>query len=88
MRRTRKEFATQFHNSLRRPVGSRRNYLGLFDTYLQPAVSSAVQLKYGTSNNKMRHDMETLIGKSKPVAVQMYKSPTCIAEAAGYYADL
>jgi hypothetical protein len=77
-----------FDKTSRRPVGSRRNYLGLFDTYLQPAVSSAVQLKYGTSNNKMRHDMETLIGKSKPVAVQMYKSPTCIAEAAGYYADL
>jgi len=36
----------------------------------------------------MRHDMEKLIGKSEPVAIQMYKSPTCIAEAAGYYADL
>jgi len=77
-----------FDKTSRRPVGSRRNYLGLFDTYLQPAVSSAVQLKYGPSDHGMRHDMEKLIGKSKPVAVQMYKSPTCIAEAAGYYADL
>jgi len=77
-----------FDQASRRPVGSRRNYLGLFDTYLQPAVSSSVQLKYGKSENPMRHDMENVIGTSKPVAIQMYKSPTCIAEAAGYYADL
>jgi len=77
-----------YDKTSRRPVGSRRNYLGLFDTYLQPAVSSSVQLKYGKSENPMRHDMENVIGTSKPVAIQMYKSPTCIAEAAGYYADL
>jgi hypothetical protein len=77
-----------FDKASRRPVGSRRNYLGLFDTYLQPQVSKAVALKYGKSENAMRHDMERLIGKSTPVAIQMYKSPTCIAEAAGYYADL
>jgi hypothetical protein len=77
-----------YDKTSRRPVGSRRNYLGLFDTYLQPAVSSSVQLKYGKSENPMRHDMENVIGTSKPVAIQMYKSPTCIAEAAGYYADM
>jgi hypothetical protein len=77
-----------FDTKSRRPVGSRRNYLGLFDTYLQPQVSKAVQLKFGTSDNAMRHDMEKLIGKATPVAIQMYRSPTCIAEAAGYYADL
>jgi len=80
-----------YDKTSRRPVGSRRNYLGLFDTYqasIQPAVSKAVQLKYGRSDHPMRHDMEKLIGKSEPVAIQMYKSPTCIAEAAGYYADL
>jgi hypothetical protein len=80
-----------YDKTSRRPVGSRRNYLGLFDTYLssiQPEVSKSVQLKYGTSSHPMRSDMEKLIGKSTPVAVQMYKSPTCIAEAAGYYADL
>ena len=72
----------------RRPVGSRRNYLGMFDTYLQPTVSKALTLEYGNSNHAMRHDMERLIGKHRPVALQIYKSPTCIAEAAGYYADL
>jgi hypothetical protein len=77
-----------FDKTSRRPVGSRRNYFGLFDTYMQPAVGSSVQLTYGTSKHPMRQDMEKLIGTSKPVAVQMYKSPTCIAEAAGYYADL
>ena len=78
-----------FDKASRRPVGSRRNYLGLFDTYSkQSAVSSSVKLTYGTSENAMRHDIEKLIGTSSPVAIQMYKSPTCIAEAAGYYADL
>ena len=71
-----------------RPVASRRNYLGLFDTFLQPGVANAVALAYGGSTHPMRHDMERLIGTSRPVALQMFKSPTCIAEAAGYYADL
>jgi hypothetical protein len=72
----------------KRPVGSRRNYLGMFDTYLQPAVGRAVTLSYGKSKHPMRHDMEKLIGKTRPTALQLFRSPTCIAEAAGYYADL
>jgi hypothetical protein len=77
-----------FDEVSRRPVGSRRNYLGMFDTYLQPAVSKAVTLSYGESKHAMRHDMERLIGKKRPSALQLFQSPTCIAEAAGYYADL
>ena len=77
-----------FDAESRRPVGSRRNYLGMFDTYLQPAVSKSMTLEYGKSKHPMRHDMERLIGKHHPVALQKYVSPTCIAEAAGYYADL
>ena len=77
-----------YDKASRRPVGSRRNYLGLFDTYLQKAVGTRRRSKYGTSTNAMRSDMKKLIGSSPAVAVQMYKSPTCIAEAAGYYADL
>ena len=71
-----------------RPVASRRNYLGMFDTFLQPGVANAVALAYGGSTHTMRHDMEKLIGTSSPSALQLFKSPTCIAEAAGYYADL
>lgn len=71
-----------------RPVASRRNYLGMFDTFLQPSVANAVALAYGGSTHTMRHDMEKLIGTSSPSALQLFKSPTCIAEAAGYYADL
>ncbi|MEO6528957.1 MAG: hypothetical protein ABIP93_20230 [Gemmatimonadaceae bacterium] len=77
-----------FDKASRRPVGSRRNYLGMFDTYLQPAVSKSVKLTYGKSDHPMRHDMERLLGDRHPAALQLYKSPTCIAEAAGYYADL
>lgn len=71
-----------------RPVASRRNYLGMFDTFLQPNVANAVALAYGGSTHPMRHDMQRLIGTSSPSALQLFKSPTCIAEAAGYYADL
>jgi len=77
-----------FDTASRRPVGSRRNYLGLFDTYLQPAVANAVTLSAGDSEHPMVHDISQLIGDAKPVALQVYRSPTCIAEAAGYYADL
>ena len=35
-----------------------------------------------------RHDVHTLIGNSPAVAVQVFKSPTCIAEARPYWADL
>jgi hypothetical protein len=77
-----------YDSATRRPVGSRRNYLGMFDTYLQPGVAGAVKLIYGTSDKPMKHDMEQLIGKTKPAAIQTYRSPTCIAEAAGFYADL
>ena len=71
-----------------RPVASRRNYLGMFDTFLQAGVANAVTLTYGDSTHQMRHDMEQLIGTSSPSALQLFKSPMCIAEAAGYYADL
>lgn len=77
-----------FDAESRRPVGSRRNYFGLFDTYLQSAVAKAVTLSYGKSKHPMRHDMERLIGKRRPAALQVFQSPTCIGEAAGYYADL
>lgn len=77
-----------YDKATRRPVGSRRNYLGMFDTYLQPGVATAVKLVYGNSEHAMKHDMEQLIGKRNPSAIQTFRSPTCIAETAGYYADL
>ncbi len=77
-----------FDQVSRRPVASRRNYLGVYDTFLEPEVAKAVKLTYGSSKHPMRHDMEKLIGRKRPEAIQRYQSPTCIAEAAGYYADL
>lgn len=70
-----------------RPVASRRNFLGTVNTYLDEAVAKAVKITYGTSKHPMKHDMERLIGRHRPVAIQVFQSPTCIAEAAGYYAD-
>jgi len=77
-----------FDKSTQRPVGSRRNFLGMFDTYLQPRVGDGVKLTYGNSKHPMNHDMRQLIGTSRVQAIQIYRSPTCIAEAAGFYADL
>jgi hypothetical protein len=77
-----------FDKATRRPVGSRRNFLGMFDTYLQKRVGDGVKLEFGNSTHPMKHDMEQLIGASRVHAIQTYRSPTCIAEAAGFYADL
>jgi hypothetical protein len=77
-----------FDATSRRPVASRRNFFGMYDTYLQTDVGRAVRLTYGTSKHPMRHDMERLVGRRRPEAIQVFQSPPCIAEAAGYYADL
>lgn len=71
-----------------RPVGSRRNYFGMFHTYQVPRNGSNVTLEYGKSKHSMRHDMKRLIGTRRPAFVQHYASPTCIAEATPYFADL
>jgi len=76
-----------FDEKSRRPVASRRNFLGMFDTYLQPGVAKAVKMTYGRSTHAMRHDMQRLVGRHRPVAIQKFESPPCILEAAGYYAD-
>lgn len=77
----------------KRPVGSRRNFFGMYDTFMLPRGSGAVSLEYGKSAgdeqaDQMRKDMKALIGSKKPKAIQTYVSPPCIAESAGYYADL
>lgn len=77
-----------FDAKSRRPVGSRRNFFGIYDTYELPTNGKAVKLKVGTSKHPMRTDMQKLIGGRKATAVQTFASPTCIAEAAGFYADL
>ena len=70
-----------------RPVGSRRNFFGMYDTYHLAPGSKAVRLKAGTSSHPMRVDIHALIGGRKASAVQTFTSPTCIAEAAGFFAD-
>lgn len=77
-----------FDSATRRPVGSRRNYFGMYDTYRLPPGNTAVRISMGKSTHPMRRDMATLIGSRKPKAIQTYNSPTCIAEVAGYYADV
>lgn len=72
----------------KRVAGSRRNYLGMYDTYLLGDQSrGAVKLLFGQSAHPMRQDMEKLIGSSRAYAVQIFNSPTCIAEARPYWAD-
>ena len=77
-----------YDEQTRRPVASRRNYFGMHDTYFVPSTSKAVALQFGQSKWPMRHDMLRLIGTRRAVAIQHFASPTCIAEATPYYADL
>jgi hypothetical protein len=76
--------------SAKRVAASRRNYLGTCDTYaLSATEAKAVTLTIGTqSTHKMRQDMSALIGSRPAVAVQLFKSPTVIAEARPYWADI
>jgi hypothetical protein len=72
----------------KRVAGSRRNYFGMYDTYLLPSSgTNAVSVTTGESTHPMKHDMERLIGTRPAVAVQLFRSPTCIAEARPYWAD-
>lgn len=75
--------------SEKRVAGSRRNYLGLCDTYFIPQANrNAVSVTVGRSKHPMREDMAELIGTRPAAIVQVFKSPTCIAEAQPYWADL
>lgn len=75
--------------SAKRVAGSRRNYFGMHQTYYVPSANkAAIKLFYGKSAHPMREDMQQLIGNRKAFAVQVFQSPTCIAEARAYWADL
>lgn len=71
-----------------RPVGSRRNFFGLHTTYMLKDSAKAVELTYGQSRHPMRKDLLNLIGTRRAAAIQQFTSPTCIAEASPYFADL
>jgi hypothetical protein len=75
--------------SAKRVAASRRNYFGMYDTYLlTPAQAPAVSVTMGTSTHQMRLDMETLIGTRPAVAIQTFRSQPCVAEASAYWADV
>lgn len=76
-----------FVDSAQRVAGSRRNYFAMSDTYPLPGPG-AVTLTYGTSTHPMVQTLQALIGTTPACAVQIYRSPTVIAEARPYWADL
>ncbi|HLC42394.1 MAG TPA: hypothetical protein VJO34_12340 [Methylomirabilota bacterium] len=63
-----------------------RNLLGAFQTfYTDPR--STVSLEYGQSKNRMREDMQKIIGSSPCVAIQLFQSvPVCI-EGRGFFVN-
>jgi hypothetical protein len=78
-----------YDDKAKRVVASRRNYLGMYDTYLlSRAPADPVSIEFGTSKHPMRTDMQRLIGARPAFAIQRFVSPPVIAEAAPYYADL
>ena len=77
-----------FDAEAQRPVASRRNYFGIFSSYDISNAQSAVAIAWGTSTLQMLKDMQALFGTASPIAVQTFASPTVIAEAGPYYADV
>jgi hypothetical protein len=87
-----------------RLAGSRRNYFGMYDTYFIPANRrrDAVVLSVGKSDRVPTgadrrpdgvdrvpgQEIKTLIGDRNATAIQIFRSPPCIAEARPYWADL
>lgn len=77
-----------YSKDAKRVAASRRNYFGMYDTYiLGKQGDAAVEVMYGQSPFPMRKDMERLIGATDAYAVQVYRSPCVIAEARPYWAD-
>lgn len=75
--------------SAKRVAGSRRNYFGMYDTYFIPQANhNAVAVASGNSSHPMTGDVKKLIGTRPAFAVQVFKTPACIAEAQPYWADL
>jgi hypothetical protein len=77
----------------KRVAASRRTYFGMMDTYFVPRANrSAVQVtvpwKDAAPTGTPRHDLHELIAGHPAVAVQVFRSPPCIAEARPYWADL
>jgi hypothetical protein len=76
-----------YDKATKRIAGSRRNYFGMHDTYMLSGSTSAVEILFGQSAQPMKTDMERLIGSADAVAVQLFRSAPCIAEARPYWAD-
>jgi hypothetical protein len=77
----------------RRVAASRRTYFGMMDTYFIPranhsAVRVNVPWESAAPKGTPRHDVHELIGNHPAFAVQLFRSPPCIAEARPYWADL
>lgn len=73
----------------RRVAGSRRNYFGMNQTYFLPAARQGqVTCTAGDSTHPMKADVQALVGGRPCFAIQTYQSPTCIAEASPYWADM
>jgi hypothetical protein len=68
-----------------RLIASRRNYFAIQETYLPENGAFDFKVTFGKSSNPMRKDMEAIIGKTKPFALQTVISPPVIAEARPYY---
>jgi len=65
---------------------SRWNIQGLYPTWFNPK-RTAVKLSIGKSEHPMRQDLETLIGKSAPVAIRIRQSPPAAIENRAFWVE-
>ncbi len=76
-------------DTAKRVAGSRRNFFGMYDTYfLSASEAHRITVAAGDSPHPMRNDVQALVGGRPAFAVQTWQSPTVIAEARPYWADL
>ncbi|MCG8423847.1 MAG: hypothetical protein MJE77_38615 [Proteobacteria bacterium] len=70
-------------------IGSHWNLLGTLETlYPNGSASESITLSLGRSQNQMREDMDSIIGSSRPVAVQIFESAPTAIEGRSFYVDV
>ena len=76
-------------NGVTRPVGSRRNVLGMFSAYdLVQTPPNAARLLMGDSTHPVVNLMGTVLSGAPAVAAQTFQSQPAVAESSMYYVDL
>ncbi len=83
------DYSLLTENQVTRPVGSRRNIFGIFNTYdLTKVPAPQVAVVVGNSVHPLVSIMNQLLTGAPIIAVQTFQSQPVVAESSMYYVDL